>query len=926
MGINLIHRLYVFAFAIITLLSCNYTLQEPHSLTVGEGFTNPVGYYTNELDFSWKLPENVQGQSAYRITAASTRELLDAAPDLWDSGKVMSDQSIFVKYSGKDLHSRQQVYWRVMYWDQDGNPSEWSETAEVELGLLDNNDWSGKWISYPFLPEETDTVLFGAKRYNVQYLRKDFSLPDIPAKATLYVTAKGVFEPIINGEKIGHDIMPPGFTPYTKRIETLTYDVTEKVRKGENAVSFILAPGWFTERIGWSQSQYVEKGAPELLCQLEMSFIDGKSMKICSDSTWYATDNGPIRYSEIYDGEFYDSNLEMDGWDESGHDVSGWKPVNEENISDEIRLMPKRHETVKNHERVEAVRILRTKTDEVIFDIGQNIVGVPEINIPMKRGDTLTVRFAEMLTDDGRLYTESYRTALSTDYYVASQDGIISYIPKFTFHGFRYIGLSGFDASRSPETDWVAGIVQYSDFKHTGNFHSSDEMLNKLYNNTIWSHKGNSFDIPTDCPQRDERMGWTGDAQIFAPTAYYIADVYPFFAAWLQSLREEQQSDGKIPIVIPNVAGKRVSPGWGDAAVIIPWISYFMTGDTKILEDSYESMREWVNFFLTHYNGKIIVFDGFGDWLQPYSSYGNFGETSKDLIATAYCAHSVSLLIKTAEILGFDSDVSYYTSLLDKLKQDFSITFFDSDGKMLGRETQTGYLMALGFDLLTDEKIRNGASDNLIKLVNDCDNHLRTGFLGTPLIAPVLDEIGRPDLAAQILFQDTYPSWFFSIRQGATTLWERWNSYTIADGFGDAGMNSFNHYAYGSIFEWIYERLIGITPTSAGFKETTIAPYFYSGLTQIHGDVNTPYGIISSGWKQDSLGNIRHDIIIPPNTTARYLVPSETYNKILINGKPLQMTALGQTGYKNKCCLVINLHSGKYNINLIKKPNHVTDK
>ena len=510
------------------------------------------------------------------------------------------------------------------------------------------------------------------------------------------------------------------------------------------------------------------------------------------------------------------------------------------------------------------------------------------------------------------LYTENYRTAKSTNYYIAGKTGIADYLPKFTFHGFRYVELSGFDKNAVADRTWVTGIVQHSDFETMGTFTSSHDKLNQLQSNIEWGLRGNFYDIPTDCPQRDERAGWTGDAQVFAPTSYYIADVHSFWMSWLQSAREEQFENGGIPIVVPNITGDRISPGWGDAATIIPWEAFIRTGDKKALKENFSMMKRWVGFYQSIAKDNIVDMFGFGDWLQPYSSGGNRGDTSMDIIATVFYAQSISLTMKAAGVLGYEEDEMELKALLSKVRTAFEETFFDADGRIKDRkETQTAYLLAIGFNLLSDDMTEK-AIPHLLSLIEEADNHLRTGFLGTPLLAPVLDKIGRIDLMYEILFKETYPSWFYSINQGATTMWERWNSYSHEDGFGNAGMNSFNHYAYGAIGQWMYERIAGISILEPGYKKIHIVPEPGGPLTSARGTCESPYGRILSEWQLRN-NEFRLHVIIPPNTTAEIVTPEIAGDDIMIARKKIAAIK-GVTEAKiHDDRIIIKVIAGNYN-------------
>lgn len=866
-------------------ISCSQKeIEKANALIVSEGFKNPIGFYDDTPTFSWQLPvlEEVKRQSAYQIVVATSPDLLPNQPDLWDSEKQETEQSTWVNYKGQPLQSRQKVYWQVKYWNQDNNASNWSEVNHFELGLLTNSDWKAQWIG---LPTKEEGVLGSQDNiiHRPQYLRKGFELTKEVASARLYITAKGVFDVAINGKDVSDDVMPPGYTPYKKRIETITYDVIDLIESGQNTIGVEVAAGWHSGRLGWMKSYWSDIESPKILCQLEVKMKDGSIETIVSDASWKGTTNGPIRVSEIYDGETYDANLEMPNWTSNNFDDINWKMVDAFAIDNTISLEPKRHTTVKGKIEIATKEVIK-KDGAAIFDLQQNMVGVPLLKVPMKKGETLKIRFAEMLSPDGTFYTENYRTALSTNYYTAAQDGVIEWSPKFTFHGFRFVELSGFDASKEPSKDWLTGIVQYSDFEENGKFSTSNEKLNQLQSNIVWGLRGNFFDIPTDCPQRDERMGWTGDAQVFGPTSIFNADVYKFWASWMQSVRESQYENGGIPFVVPDVLNNnKVSSGWGDVCTIIPWKIYYRTGDKKILEENYETMKAWVAHHEASSENYISNMNSFADWLQPNPANGDTkGDTSHSLIGTAFFAHSAKLTAQAAEVLGKTEEQAKYNALFNNIAKAFENEFFDETGKVKDvTETQTSYLLALAFDLLSEDKQIN-AKKNLIEKIKEADNHLRTGFLGTPLLSQVLDKTGEIDLMYKLLFNETYPSWFYSINQGATTIWERWNSYSKTEGYNPQSMNSLNHYAYGAIGEWMYERIGGIAPLAAGYKKIRIAPQPRTPLTSASASYDTPYGKVSSSWKIEN-GMFNLEITIPSNTTAIVIIPANTQSELMLN-------------------------------------------
>jgi alpha-L-rhamnosidase len=678
-------------------------------------------------------------------------------------------------------------------------------------------------------------------------------------------------------------VLSPGFTVYEKRIETLTYDVSSLLKKGNNTLGLELAEGWHSGRLIFRKDA---KHSPQVIAQLEVKYKNGEVETFITDNSWKGTAEGPIRYSSLYDGEWYDANREIPGWNAPGFNDSEWLEVAEQAISPEVKLVPKRHYTTKTIMSLATQSISEPSKGNVVFDLGQNMVGVPKIKVPVKKGQKLQIRFAEMLDKDGEIYTKNYRSAVSKDFYIPSEDGMVEWQPKFTFHGFRYIELSGFDENATPEKAWVSGLVQHSDFDISGKFQSSHEKLNQLQSNIEWGLRGNFLDIPTDCPQRDERVGWTGDAQVFIPTSLFIADVHSFWASWMQSVRDEQRKDGSIPIIVPNVDVRgRSSSGWGDVATIIPWETYFRTGDIRILEDSYQTMMGWINYYRSQSQNHIVDMFTYGDWLQPFSEHPTDerkGETDEQLINTAYYARSVDLTLQTATELGLIEDMAMLESWLSEVRTAFQNHFFNADGSVSkGIPTQTAYLLAMDFNLLTPE-MKEKAIPHLIRQIEKADFHLRTGFLGTPLLAPVLENIGRIELMFEMLFKETYPSWFYSINQGATTMWERWNSYTHEEGFHPAGMNSFNHYAYGAVGQFMYERIAGISPMEPGYKKIRIAPRPGGPITSAEGEYDSPYGKIKSQWELKSNEFMLH-VTIPPNTMAHVEIPVMDNNRVEVD-------------------------------------------
>ncbi|HEU6447587.1 MAG TPA: family 78 glycoside hydrolase catalytic domain [Verrucomicrobiae bacterium] len=841
------------------------------SLTVGEGAVDPLGFYESTPTFSWKLPAGVKKQSAYRIETTSGEKR-------WDSGWIKSDQSTFVRYQGPPFVSREHVEWQVDFRDENGKESGWSKPASFELGLLSKNDWTAQWIRPgQEMPTNGEPVA---------NLRRAFSIGKKIARARVYVTARGLFELKLNGVRIGNDHFANGFTDYNKRIDTLTYDVTGQLRRGTNMIESLLGSGWYAGRLPFETKQKGPYGKyPELLLQLEITYQDGSRDTIVSDGQWEGTFDGPVLSSSIYDGESYDARKEP----------ADWKPVLAETNLGPARLAPKPFPPVRQTQTLAAQNITEPEPGHFIFDLGQNMVGWARINVPVEKDRTVTIHFAEMLRQDGTLYTANYRSAKSTDTYTAAKTGIVEWQPHFTFHGFRYVELSGFSKDIKPKKDWVTGIVLHSDLPRAGRFESSSAKLNQLQSNILWGWRGNSLDIPTDCPQRDERMGWTGDAEVFCPTAMFNTDSLAFWKSWLASMRGDQERDGSIPDFIPAIEHWQNSPGWMDAATFIPWEVYVRTGDKQVLAENYSMMEKLVGWYRSQsVNGLLPNIKGYGDWLQPYPQLpatpgdwmGNRrGDTPQPLLGSAFYARSAQILADSARILGHDEEAERYAAEAASVRHAFTTNYFSADGKLrIVPETQTAYVLAIAFDLIPEE-LKSHAAAHLVRLIHEAGDHLRTGFLGTPHIAQALDETGHGDVAYTLLFQETYPSWFYPIDQGATTMWERWNSYTRDKGFGDATMNSFNHYAYGAIGQWMYERVAGLAPDPAnpGYKHFFVRPLIGTQLDSARAELETPYGKASSAWMKRK-GKIMMDIVVPPNTTATVEFPGHRRPKTIPAG------------------------------------------
>jgi len=844
-----------------------------------EHLINPLGLDEMKPRLSWQIDDPRQGarQTAYQIVAAPTRQALDAKAKLWDSGQVKTDQCLDIVYSGKRLASRQTVWWRVRVWDHAGQPSDWSVHAHFEMGFLKPADWTAQWIGRPLESREGSQPC--------PLLRKTFSLKSGVARARLYATSRGLFELHLNGNRVGADYFTPGWTDYNKRIQYLVYDVTDQVRQGANAIGAILGDGWYAGYLVWKNNHFLYGDQLSLLAQLEVEYADGTREIIPSGPDWKAA-LSPILKSDFYNGETYDARLEQRNWSAPEGCDTAWSPVSVF-PPPAAPLVAKVNVPVRRQEELTPLAQTEPVFGVHVFDLGQNMVGWARIKVRAPAGTTVTIRFGEMLNEDGTLYTANLRSAGCTDHYICRGGGEEVYEPHFTFHGFRYVELTG--VCEKPVPADVTGVVLHTEIPATGTFECSDPLVNRLQQNIVWGQKGNFLEVPTDCPQRDERLGWTGDAQVFVRTAAYNRDVAAFFTKWCVDMADSQHADGGFPHVAPDVIrdGGRGSAAWADAGVICPWTMYLCYGDTRILERQYDSMKRWIEWQHKQSRDLINASPGFGDWLalDIYEAGKSRALTNQVLIGTAYFAHTTNIFARIAKILGRKDDARKYAALFNRIKAAFNREFVTPGGRVIC-ETQTAYLLALGFELLPVSK-RAVATEHLVKELEWRGWHLATGFVGTPLLAPILTRQGRADIAYKLLLQQTFPSWLFPILQGATTMWERWNSYTKEHGFGDVSMNSFNHYAYGAIGEWMYNTVAGIEldPATPAYKHIIIRPQppapvaagatqsaEFKPLTWARGELRTRYGKVASHWKIEG-GNLVVAVAIPANTKATIILP-----------------------------------------------------
>ncbi|WLQ38628.1 alpha-L-rhamnosidase [Streptomyces laculatispora] len=983
---------------------------------------HPLGLDTQHPRLSWPITSDEPNvhQSAYRIRIASSASGL-SNPDVWDSGKVMSGESVLVPYAGPRLKPRTRYFWSVRVWDTAGGESGWSAPSWWETGLMDSSQWSATWVSAP--PALTDapslenshwiwfpegepansapkgtrwfrrsidvadgitaaTLAIGADNvyavsvngteaahtdlatdnegwrhpavvdvlaqlrpgrnvlavsaanasegaagliatltlrtasgeqtvvtdaswkstdkepagdwrgprfddsgwpaakeaaawgagpwgkvvpavFAANQLRHAFELPRKKvARARLYATALGLYEAHLNGHRVGRDQLAPGWTDYRERVQYQTYDVTTLLRSGANAIGAYLAPGWYAGNVGmFGPHQYGER--PAFLAQLEIEYTDGTSRRITSDTDWRAA-SGPILSADLLGGETYDARKETPGWTSPGFDDRTWSEVRGAGEAAPGLIVAQVDGPVRVAKELPARKVTEPAPGVFVFDLGQNMVGSVRLRLSGDAGTTVRLRHAEVLNPDGTIYTANLRSAAATDTYVLKGGGAETYEPRFTFHGFRYVEVTGLPGT--PPASALTGRVMHTSAPFTFEFETDVPMLNKLHSNITWGQRGNFLSIPTDTPARDERLGWTGDINVFAPTAAYTMESARFLTKWLVDLRDAQTAEGAFTDVAPIVGNVgNGAAGWGDAGVTVPWSLYQAYGDRQVLKDAWPSIRAWLTFLEKNSDGLLRPAGGYGDWLNVSD------ETPKDVIATAYFAHSADLAARTAKELG--EDPAAHLDLFARIRKAFQAAYVTAEGRVKG-DTQTAYVLSLSMDLLP-EALRKAAADRLVALIEAEDWHLSTGFLGTPRLLPVLTDTGHTDVAYRLLQQRSFPSWGYQIDKGSTTMWERWDSIQPDGSFQTPDMNSFNHYAYGSVGEWMYTNIAGISAGRPGFREIVIRPRPGGDVTSARATFASVYGPVSTHWKLRS-GGIDLRCTVPPNTTAEVWVPADT--------------------------------------------------
>lgn len=899
-----------------------------------EYLVNPLGLDEPRPRLSWVVESAQRGQkqtACQMLVASDEGRLGRGQGDLWDSGKVTGDETTGIAYAGKALTSRQRCFWKVKVWDKDGKASAWSEPARWSMGLLKPGDWTAQYITFedktPVHKSKESLFLPPARQY-----RKEFSAVREVRRATLYATALGIYELHLNGQRVGDAWFAPGWSDYHQRAYYYTYDVTPLVKQGANALGAWLADGWYSGYIGFglltgigteSIGRYTYGKTPALMAQLEVEFADGSRETIVTDTSWKASGQGPIQEADFLMGESYDARQETPGWSQPGFDDSQWDAAirAEDNAPAKAKFFEFRNPApggklkiegreidlgfkrppkleafpgvpVRAIEEIKPVAITPPTNGVHIFNLGQNFAGVVRLKVKGPAGTRIRLRFGEMLHPEGPLMTENLRKARATDFYTLRGDpNGETYVPRFTFHGFQYVELTGYPGE--PGLDAITGIVLHSDTPLTSDFECSDPVVNRLFKNVVWTQRANFLDLPTDCPQRDERFGWTGDAQIYVGTATYNADVAAFYTKWLRELMESQRPSGTFPgyAPYPFQHGWDFGTAWCDAGVICPWTIWRAYGDTRIIERCWEPMVRFIAWRKNASKEFLGVAHGneWGDWLAVNE------KTPIDYIDTAYFGYSTKLMAEMAEAIGKNKEAAEYRELLGKIKAAFNQKYVKPDGA-LSVDTQTAYALALYMDLLPEGQ-RAAAGARLAKKIEDNEGRMSTGFLGTRPLLPVLSATGQSDLAVRLLQSRKYPSWGYEVEQGATTIWERWNSYTKDKGFGgpqNAEMNSFAHYSFGAVCEWMFSQLAGIQSDGVGYKRIIIRPTPPSPgsnpdqkpIDWVRAHYDSIRGRIASEWKLGG-GRFSLNVTIPANTTATVFVPARDAAGITESGKPL---------------------------------------
>lgn len=878
-----------------TDLKCNY-------------LTNPIGIDTPAPRLSWALDADGWNrcQTAYRILVATSEELLlEDVGDLWDSGEVSSDKQVHIVYGGKELSSEQRCFWKVCVWDEEGEASPWSEHAFFEMGLLNEEDWKAKWIGDKEGENRFVMTPDVDKPFGSPMFRKKFWLDKKPVRARAYICGVGYYELRMNGGKIGTDVLSPAYTRYDKTVLYATYDVTEILETGENVVGVILGNGRYNSFTAgvWDLRYEPWRHHPKFILQIHIAFENGETMYVLSDKSWKAA-NSPIVYNCLLNGEHYDARLEQPGWDMKGYHDADWEDV-KISASTGGLLKAAQMQPTKVVDVIKPLDMKEVDPGVWIYDFGQNITGWARLKVSGLASTQVKLRYSELLDGNGRLNQgnisgHSASGEFQTDKYILKGDGTEVWEPRFTYHGFRYVELTGYPGM--PALDSVNACVVQMDFDAVGHFECSNELFNKIQSCTRWSILANYQGVPTDCPTREKR-GWTGDAHLCAEAGLLNFDAAPFFTKWLKDFHDVQRPSGQLPGIIPTGWwgynwGR--GPGWDCALILIPWYVYVYCGDVSILENNYSAMEKYMKFFASMADGYIAEF-GLADWLPP-----NAIENEKCPAAvtdTAYYYIDALTLAKISVILGKEDRAVYYLNLAGKIREAFRTVLFNSSTGIVRDDCQTSYACALYQELINDDEV-DMVLGHLIRCIEDADYHVDCGILGTKYILNVLTMLGRTDIAYRMANQTTFPGWGYWISQGATTLWESWG-----------GEFTHNHHMFGDISAWFYKALAGINPDpeEPGFKHIVFKPTPVEDLKWVKARHKSLYGVIECNWRVE--GKMFHvELTIPVNCHGTLYLP-EGYGKDVTWEPKTEVAEIVATGGKQGS---FHLGSGTYKITAVK--------
>ncbi len=838
--------------------------------------------------FAWRLRSDGGTEcAAYEVAVAAVPQPAHPRGFRWSSGLVSSDE-VQHRYDGPALEPRASYTWSVTTIDDAGASDSASSSFETALMGDSWSEFKSSWIARESTPwfdehgelhdqhdggriERSWQTMYSAPPLQ---LRREFEVAAPVVRARLYITARGIYRAFVNGVRAGDEQLAPGWTRYESRLEYQAYDVTHSVQTGTNVLGVQVADGWWSGYLGYNARSHADQYGhrPELICALELQHGDGTTSVVASDGAWRERP-GSIVMADLLMGEYHDPSAATPGWLQQEYDASSWRPVAIAG-TDTATLKAQSAPPVRVVGELPAVSVEVTPSCTTIVDFGQNLVGRVRLRlVGQSAGSVVELLHGEML--EGRsVYRANLRTAEARDVIVASGTDEL-FEPGFTVHGFRYVEIVGLDTSLRPED--ITAVVLSSDLPRAGSFSTSSGLVNQLYSNIVWGQRGNFVAVPTDCPQRDERLGWTADTQIFAPTAAYNSDVQAFLTRWLDDLGDSQGASGVVPDVVPKPPTSHnfdvAAPGWGDAAVIVPWQLYRVYGDARLLGRQYPGMKAWVDWVASQNPDGLwvnAVGNNYGDWLSVDAV------TPKPLVAAAYRIRSTDLLARAAEALGRLDDAAHYSAEGRRLRGLFESTFLEAGTRLRGH-TQTAYLFALAWRLVGDEH-REALAGHLVDDLEARGVRLTTGFLGVSLLCPTLVEIGRADLAYELLFQEELPSWGYSIRQGATTIWERWDGWTEKSGFQTVEMNSFNHYSLGSVGEWLYRHVAGIEQAddSVGFRRLRIAPLLTERLERVEAGYESVRGLIEVEWARIG-GDVHLSVALPPGTRADVVLPGEEH-------------------------------------------------